>query len=77
MSGFVDLCCWGRGEREREFKKRIRAKYNTFTFLYQRLGSCTKKHDTQVRGIVPVQERVVMSFHRLGSGDGLQPIGDL
>lgn len=41
-----------------------------------KLGSYLKKEDTCFRVIVPIQERVVMSSHRLGSGDDLQSIGD-
>ena len=36
-----------------------------------------RKNDTRFKVTVPVQERIAMSLHRLGSGDGLQSIGDL
>jgi hypothetical protein len=36
-----------------------------------------KKEYTRFRVSVPVQERIAMALHRLGSGDGLQTIGDL
>jgi hypothetical protein len=49
----------------------------TFRFLCERLGPYLKKEDTRFRITVPVQERIAMSLHRLGSGDGLQTIGDL
>ena len=52
-------------------------KYITFRFLCERLGPYLKKEDTCFRVTVPVQERIAMSLHRLGSGDGLQSIGDL
>ena len=35
------------------------------------------KEVTCFRIIAPVQERVAMSLHRLGSSDGMQNIGDL
>ena len=76
MSEFVDILLLGSWT-ERDLKKQIRLKYNTFIFLYQKLGLYLKKEDIQFRGIMPVQERVVMSLHRLGSNDALQSIGDL
>ena len=51
-------------------------KYNIFMFIYERLGPYLKKKDVQFRGIVSVQYYVVILLHRLGSGDGLQNIGD-
>jgi hypothetical protein len=51
--------------------------YTTFRFLCERLGPYLKKEDTRFRVTVPVQEMIEMSLHRLGSGDGLQTIGDL
>ena len=62
---------------EREFRKRTRVKYNTFKFLCDRLDPYLKKEDNHFRIIVPVQESVAMSLHRLGTGDGLQSIGNL
>ena len=50
--------------------------HNTFTFLCERLGPYLKKK-YQFSITVPVQDRIAMSLHRLGSGDGLQTIGDL
>src|SRR5665213_446391 len=76
MYGFVDRLLLGSWT-EKEFRKRTRVKYVTFRFLCERLGPYLKKEDTRFRVTVPVQERVAMSLHRLGSGDGLQSIGDL
>ena len=42
-----------------------------------RLDLYLKKEDTRFRISMLVQERVVMSLHILGSGDGLQNIGDI
>ena len=36
-----------------------------------------EKNDTRFRIMVPVQERIVMSLHLLGNGNGLQTKGDL
>ena len=60
-----------------EFRKRTRLTYNIFRFLCERLGPYLKKEATRFRVTTPMQERVAMSLHRLGSGDGLQSIGDL
>ena len=76
MIGFVDRLLLGSWT-DKEFRKRTRVKYITFRFLCERLGPYFKKEDTRFRVTVPVQERVAMSLHRLGSGDGLQTIGDL
>jgi hypothetical protein len=62
---------------EKEFRKRQRVTYTTFRFLCERWRPYLKKEDTRFRVTVPVQERITMSLHRLGSGDGLQTIGDL
>jgi hypothetical protein len=75
MIGFVDRLLSGSWT-ENEFRKRTRVTHNTFRFLCERLGPYLKKN-TQFRVKVPVQDRIAMSLHRLGSGDGLQTIGDL
>ena len=76
MYGFVERLLLGSWT-EKEFRKRTRVSYITFRFLCERLGPYLKKEDTRFRVSVPVQERIAMSLHRLGSGDGLQSIGDL
>jgi hypothetical protein len=76
MLGFVDRLLLGSWT-EKEFRKRTRVTYTTFRFLCERLGQYLKKEDTRFKVTVPVQERIAMSLHRLGSGDGLQTIGDL
>ena len=76
VSGFVEYLLLGLWT-EREFRKRTRMIYNIFMFLCERLGPYLKKEETRFRITVPVQERVAMSLHRLGSGDGLQNIGNL
>jgi len=76
MYGFVDRLLLGSWT-EKEFRKRTRVKYVTFRFLCERLGPYLQKEDTRFRVTVPVQERIAMSLHRLGNGDGLQSIGDL
>ena len=57
---------------EKELRKRSRVKYITFNFLCERLGAYLKKENTSFRVIVLLYEKVAMSVHRLGSGDGLQ-----
>ena len=76
MLGFVDRLLLGSWTEE-EFRKRTRVTYTIFRFLCERLGQHLKKDDTRFRVTVPVQEMIAMSLHRLGSGDGLQTIGDL
>ena len=76
MLGFVDRLLLGSWT-EKEFRKRTRVTYTTFRFLSERLDPYLKKEDTRFRVSVPVQERIAISLHRLGSGDGLQTIGDL
>ena len=76
MIGFVDRLLLGSWT-EKEFRKRTRVTYTTLRFLCERLDPHLKKDDTRFRVSVPVQERIAMSLHRLGSGDGLQTIGDL
>src|ERR1700738_3456295 len=76
MLGFVDRLLLGSWT-EKEFRKRMRVTYTTFRFLCERLGPYLKKEDTRFRVSVPVQEMIAMSLHRLGSGDGLQTIGNL
>jgi hypothetical protein len=76
MIGFVDHLLLGSWT-ENEFRKRTRVAHNTFRFLCERLGPYLKNKNTQFRVTVPVQDRIAMSLHRLGSGDGLQTIGDL
>ena len=50
--------------------------YTTFRFLCERLGLYLNKEDNHFRVTVPVQEKIAMLLHRLGSGNGLQTIGD-
>ena len=76
MIGFVDRLLLGSWT-ENEFRKRTRVTHNTFRFLCERLGPYLNKKNTRFRVTVPVQDRIAMSLHRLGSGDGLQTIGDL
>jgi hypothetical protein len=76
MLGFVDRLLLGSWT-EKKFKKRTRVTYTTFRFLCERLGPYLKKEDTRFRITVPVQERIAMLLHRVGSGDKLQTIGDL
>jgi hypothetical protein len=76
MLSFVDRLLLGSWT-EKEFRKRQRVTYTTFRFLCERLGLYLKKEDIRFRVMVPVQEIITMSLHRLGSGDGLQTIGDL
>ena len=64
-------------EREREFRKQTRVTYNTSRFLCKSSGPYLKKDETRFRVIVLVQEMVAMSLRKLGSGNGLQRIGDL
>ena len=76
MYGFVDrllLDLW----REKDFRKQTQVKHVVFGFLCERLGPYLKKEYTRFRNIVPTQERVAMSLHRLDNGDGLQNIIDL
>jgi hypothetical protein len=76
MLGFVDQLLLGSWTKKK-FKKRTRVTYTTFRFLCERLSPYLKKEDTRFRITVPVQERIAMLLHRLGSGDGLQTISDL
>lgn len=48
-----------------------------FIILCETLGPYLKEKDACFRVAMPVQERIAMSLHRLGSGDGLQSIGVL
>ena len=50
-------------------------KYGTFRFL-KMLDLYLKKDDICFGITVPMQEMVAMSLYTLGSGDGLQSIGD-
>ena len=73
MIGFVDRLLLGSWTAN-EFRKRTRMTHNTFRFMCERLGPYLKKK-SQFKVTVPMQDRIVMSLHRLGSGDGLQTIG--
>ena len=62
---------------ERKFRKPTRIKYYTFRFLCEKLGPYLKIEETRFRLIIPMQERVAMSLHRLHNGNELQSIRDL
>lgn len=51
-------------------------KYNTFRFLCEWLGPYLNSHETHFKVVVLVQVMIAMSFHRLGSGDGVQNIAN-
>ena len=76
MLGFVAQLLLGSWTEE-EFRKRTRVTYTIIRFLCKRLGPYLKKENTHFRVTMLVQERITMSLHRLGSGDGLQTISDL
>jgi len=59
------------------FKRRTRVSHRTFHFLCVELGPFLKKNDTKFRNAISVEKRIAISLIRLGSGNGLQIVGDL
>ena len=49
------------------FKDKTRVSHATFRFLYKTLGPFLKKQHTHLRRTIFVEERVAMSFARLGT----------
>ncbi len=76
QSGFTDQFLL-RSCTKNMFKKRIRIFHNTFRYFCENLGSYLKKQHTSIKNPISMEDKVVMSLIWLGSGNGLQLVGDL
>jgi hypothetical protein len=76
QSGFTDQFLLGSCTKNM-FKKRIRVSHNTFQYFCEKLGPCLRKQHTSIRNPILLEDRVAMSLIWLGSGNGLQLVGDL
>ena len=76
QEGFCDKHLMG-SYTELMFRERTRVSHGTFKYLCEELGPLLKKNDTNYRNCITVERRVAMSLMRLGSGNGLQIVGDL
>jgi hypothetical protein len=76
QEGFCDRHLMG-SYTELMFRERTRVSHATFQYLCEELGPFLRKQDTNYRNSITVERRVAMSLVRLGSGNGLQIVGDL
>jgi hypothetical protein len=76
QSGFIDQILLGSCTKIM-FKKRIRVSHNTFQYFCEKMGVSFKKQHTYFRNPILMEDRVAMSLIWLGSGNGLQLVGDL
>ena len=74
--GFFDMHLMGSYTKAM-FKEKAKVSHATFQYLYEELCLFLMKKDTRFRSVVSVERRVAISLVRLGSGNGLQIIGDL
>ncbi len=58
------------------FKQRIKVFHGTFRYLCEKLGSHLRKQHTSMRDPISVEDRVVRSLMKLGSGNGVQLMSD-
>jgi membrane protease subunit (stomatin/prohibitin family) len=59
------------------FKKRIKVFHSTFSYFCEKLGSYLRKQHISIINPTSMEDRVAMSLIWLGSGNGLQLVGDL
>jgi hypothetical protein len=76
QSGFRDQFLLGSCTKNM-FKKRIKVSHTTFQYFCEKLGSYLRKQHTSISNPTSMEGRVAMSLIWLGSGNGLQLVGDL
>ena len=73
--GFFDQNMFGSFIRE--FKCRMRIDVGTFEYLCTTLALMLRTKDTNMRAVIPVQVKVVVSISRLATSNSMRTIADL
>jgi hypothetical protein len=74
--GFFDQNLLGFSNT-REFKARMRIDVSSFEYLCSTLVPMLTRQDTNMRGAIPVQVKVVVAISRLATGNSMQSIANL
>jgi hypothetical protein len=61
----------------RMFQDRVRVSRSTFTYLCHLLGPILSKKNKKFRLCIPIEDRISLILHQLGSGDTLLTLADL